>query len=324
LSRVDELSDASPIGVSAEPTTDPDLERARADRVVQGVPGVAPAPSVPDDLGGRSEPGDPGDPGDLGDLGEPITSAEPVDPSGWTAPGRPADASDGRPGENDDVWVVVPVHNEEGMIAAVVDELLHTFPHVVCVDDGSTDGSAAAVAGTRAHLVRHCVNLGQGAALQTGLSYALRRPGARWFVTFDADGQHRVDDARALVDVVRSGRCDAALGSRFLGAATDMPWRKRLVLRAAVALSPAARRLRLTDTHNGLRVFSRTVAEGLQITMNRMAHASEIVALLASGRWRVEEVPVTVRYTDYSTAKGQSLLNGVNILFDLSVKHTGA
>jgi polyprenyl-phospho-N-acetylgalactosaminyl synthase len=225
---------------------------------------------------------------------------------------------------HDDVWVVVPVHNEQGMIRSVVEGLRETFPHVVCVDDGSTDMSAAAVAATGAHLVRHCVNLGQGAAIQTGLAYALRQPGARWFVTFDADGQHRVEDAAAMVDVVRSGRCDAALGSRFLGAATDMPLRKRLALRAAVALSPTARRLRLTDTHNGLRVFGRPVAERLQITMNRMAHASEIVALLAAGGWRVEEVPVTVRYTDYSVAKGQSLLNGVNILFDLSMKHTGA
>jgi glycosyltransferase involved in cell wall biosynthesis len=225
---------------------------------------------------------------------------------------------------NRDVWVVVPVHNEQQMIGSVVDGLLETFPNVVCVDDGSTDGSAAAVAGTGAHLVRHWVNLGQGAALQTGLSYALRRPGARWFVTFDADGQHRVDDAGALVDAVRSGRCDAALGSRFLGAATGLPRRKRLALRAAVALSPAARRLGLTDTHNGLRALGRPVAEGLDITMNRMAHASEIVALLAVGGWRVEEVPVTVHYTDYSRAKGQSLLNGVNILFDLSVRHTGA
>lgn len=223
-----------------------------------------------------------------------------------------------------DAWVVVPVHNERQMIGRVVDDLLTAFPNVVCVDDGSTDGSAAAVAATGAHLVRHVVNLGQGAALQTGLSYALRRPGARWFVTFDADGQHRVDDARRLVEAVRSGCCDAALGSRFLGAATGISRRKRLALRAAVALSPAARRLGLTDTHNGLRAFGRPVAERLQITMNRMAHASEIVALLAAGGWRVAEVPVTVRYTEYSRAKGQSLINGVNILFDLSVRHTGA
>ncbi|HEV7761017.1 MAG TPA: glycosyltransferase, partial [Acidimicrobiales bacterium] len=101
--------------------------------------------------------------GGADDLGEPITSAEPVDPSGPvddatadTTAGDPGAAGD-EPGDHDDVWVVVPVHNAQGMIAAVVDELLEVFPHVVCVDDGSTDRSAAAVAATRAHLVRHCL-----------------------------------------------------------------------------------------------------------------------------------------------------------------------
>ena len=219
-----------------------------------------------------------------------------------------------------DTWVVVPVFNEEAVIATVVKDLLEAFPNVVCVDDGSTDGSAAAVAGTPAHLVRHPVNLGQGAALQTGMSYALARPGSQWFVTFDADGQHRVDDAVALVSELRTGSCDAALGSRFLADTRPVPWHKRMVLRSAAAASPSARRLRLTDTHNGLRAFNREVAQSLRITMNGMAHASEIVGFLSTGRWRVTELPVEVLYTEYSRAKGQSLLNGVNILFDLSLK----
>lgn len=239
------------------------------------------------------------------------------------------------------MWVVVPVFNEGGMIATVVKDLQRAFANVVCVDDGSTDHSVSEILGTPAHLVRHPMNLGQGAALQTGLSYALARPGSQYFVTFDADGQHRVEDAVAMVDRVRSGACDVALGSRFLGgggadperqadpepnavaaapAEAKVPRLKRMVLRGVAALSPSARRLALTDAHNGLRVFDRRVAENLRITMNGMAHASEIVAFLASGSWRIEEVPIEVRYTDYSRAKGQSLVNGVNILFDLTVK----
>src|SRR5512142_1300371 len=96
--------------------------------------------------------------------------------------------------DNSDVWIIIPVYNEEKVIAGVVDEVTLTFPNVVCVDDGSADQSAAEIAGTRAHLVRHPINLGQGAALQTGLRYALARDGGRFFVTFDADGQHRVED----------------------------------------------------------------------------------------------------------------------------------
>ncbi|HVL84618.1 MAG TPA: glycosyltransferase family 2 protein [Pseudonocardia sp.] len=221
---------------------------------------------------------------------------------------------------NDDVWVVIPVFNEAGVLESVVRETLAVFPNVVCVDDGSGDGSADIVLRTRAHLVRHPVNLGQGAALQTGLSYARNRPGAAYFVTFDADGQHRLEDAAAMVAVARSGEVDVVVGSRFLGSGRSVPPLKRLVLRTAALLSPSGRRLGLTDAHNGLRVFTRPVVDDLRITMNGMAHASEIVSYLGGSRWRVREVPVSIRYTEYSQAKGQSLVNGVTILFDLSVR----
>lgn len=222
---------------------------------------------------------------------------------------------------NDDAWVIIPVFNEAGMIAQVVADLQTAFSNVVCVDDGSSDGSADKIAATGAHLVRHPINMGQGAALQTGLSYALARTGSRYFVTFDADGQHQVSDAAHMVDVAGSERADVVLGSRFLGGNAHVPPLKRLVLRTIVALSPTARRMRLTDAHNGLRVFNRSAAEALRISMNDMAHASEIVALLARSSWTVREVPVTILYTDYSKSKGQSLLNGINIVFDLSFGH---
>jgi glycosyltransferase involved in cell wall biosynthesis len=223
-----------------------------------------------------------------------------------------------------DVWLVVPVYNEATVVAGVMAEALKTFPHIVCVDDGSRDGSAEAVAGTGVHLVRHPVNLGQGAALQTGISYALRQPGMRYVVTFDADGQHRVVDVEAMVEVVRAGDADVVLGSRFLGETAGVPLLKRVVLRTIAALSPTSRRLKLTDAHNGLRLLSRDAAARLRITMNGMAHASEIVGWLAKSGLRVREVPVTIVYTDYSKSKGQSLINGVNILFDLSVRQRGA
>lgn len=224
----------------------------------------------------------------------------------------------------EDAWVIIPVFNEASVVAGVVEEVLQTFPHVVCVDDGSSDHSVSEILKTDAHLVRHPTNLGQGAALQTGLAYALRRPGAQFFVTFDSDGQHRVEDACAMVEVARDGDADVVLGSRFLDHAREVPALKRLVLRTVMALSLAGRRLKLTDAHNGLRVFTRAPAQDIRITMNGMAHASEIVSYLARRRWRVVEVPVSIRYTDYSRGKGQSLLNGVNILFDLSMRQRGA
>ena len=225
--------------------------------------------------------------------------------------------------DNKDVWLVIPVYNEAQVIADVVEHARKTFPNIVCVDDGSRDGSAAAIAATGAHLVQHPINMGQGAALETGLRYALSRPGAEYFVTFDADGQHRVEDAQRMLEVARSGQADVVLGSRFLESKETVPWLKRVVLKTVVTLSPTARKLRLTDAHNGLRVFNRPAAEGLRIRINGMAHASEIVGKLARSDWRVSEIPVTILYTDYSMAKGQSLVNGVNILFELSLRHKG-
>lgn len=223
----------------------------------------------------------------------------------------------------DDVWLVIPAYNEGAVIADVVENARKTFPNIVVVDDGSTDGSADHIMTTGAHLVRHPVNLGQGAALQTGLSYALAQPGAQYFATFDADGQHQTADVEKMVAVLRGGTADVVLGSRFIEQSGQVPMIKRVVLRTAAAVSPTARKLKLTDAHNGLRVLNREAASQLRITMNGMAHASEIVGTLAKSALRVVEVPVDILYTEYSRAKGQSLVNGVNILFDISLRERG-
>ncbi len=221
--------------------------------------------------------------------------------------------SDGAP----DTWVVVPVFDEAQVITEVVGGLRTTFDHVVCVDDASRDGSPAAAEAAGAVVVRHPVNLGQGAAIATGLEFALAHPTTRYVVTFDADGQHRVSDAAAMVDRLRDGEVDALLGSRVLDGRTRLPALKRAVLRAAVAYSTVTSGLRTTDAHNGLRAMTAEVAASLHLTQNRMAHASEIVEQIGAGGWRWAEHPVEILYTRYSRAKGQSVWNSVNILTEL-------
>jgi glycosyltransferase involved in cell wall biosynthesis len=223
----------------------------------------------------------------------------------------------------DDVWLVIPAYNEGPVIADVIEGARKIFPNIVVVDDGSTDNSAEAIMSTGAHLVQHPVNLGQGAALQTGMKYALSQPGAEYFATFDADGQHQTHDVENMVAILRADEADVVLGSRFIEQTGEVPWIKRVVLRTAATISPTARKLNLTDSHNGLRVINRKAAAQLRITMNGMAHASEIVAFLASSDLRVTEVPVDILYTEYSRSKGQSLINGVNILFDISLRERG-
>lgn len=223
---------------------------------------------------------------------------------------------------NTDVWLVIPAYNEGPVIADVIAAALGTFTNIVCVDDGSVDRTAALAHGAGAHVVRHPVNLGQGAAIQTGVEYARAQPGAQIFVTFDADGQHQVKDVVAMVDRLRLEPLDIIVGTRF-GAGSGpghVPLIKRIVLKTVVLLSPRTRRLNLTDAHNGLRVFNRTVANGLNITMNGMGHASEFIAMISENHWRVAEQPVDILYTEYSMAKGQSLINGVNIMFDTAFR----
>jgi polyprenyl-phospho-N-acetylgalactosaminyl synthase len=217
-----------------------------------------------------------------------------------------------------DTWIVIPAFNEAAVIAEVVAGVRSVFDHVVCVDDGSSDGTGDIALRAGAHLVRHPVNLGQGAAIQTGVEYARRQPGAQIFATFDADGQHRVKDVAAMVDRLRAGDVDVVIGTRFAAESEGSrpPFLKRMVLQTAARLSRRGRRLGLTDTNNGLRVFNKTVADGLNITMSGMSHANEFVLLIAENHWRVAEEPVEVLYTEYSKSKGQPLLNGVNIIFD--------
>jgi len=207
--------------------------------------------------------------------------------------------------------------NEATVVGTVIEGLLKEFPHVVCVDDGSSDGSARVARAAGAVVVEHPVNLGQGAALQTGIEYALQDPDIDAVITFDADGQHQVNDAKAMLARIRSGEADVVLGSRFLAGAAEVSWLKRLVLRTAALQSRLATGLQLTDAHNGLRAFSAQVAARIQLRQDRMAHASELIQQLAELKPRLVEHPVRIIYTDYSKAKGQSLLNGVNILADL-------
>lgn len=204
----------------------------------------------------------------------------------------------------------------------MIADLRSVFDHVVCVDDGSQDDTGAVALRAGAHLVRHPVNLGQGAAIQTGIEYARSQPGAGVFVTFDADGQHRVKDVMRMIDRLTAEDVDIVIGTRFAdqGVHSEVPVLKRIVLRTAVWLSPRSRRLNLSDAHNGLRVFNRKVAGGLDIAISGMGHASEIVALVDENNWRVTEEPVEILYTDYSKSKGQPLVNGVNIVFDVFLR----
>lgn len=215
------------------------------------------------------------------------------------------------------LWIVIPAYNEAATIASVVRSLRASGYSSVCVvNDGSADSTAELARASGAHVLDHVTNFGQGAALQTGIRYALAR-GAGFICTFDADGQHAPRSIRDLLEALEWTQSDVAVGSRFLGGEASVPFFRRVLLRAAVIFTRLHARVPVTDTHNGLRVFTRRAAESIEIEQPGMAHASEILQKLGALRLKIIEVPVTIAYTAHSRKKGQSGFDSVKILLDL-------
>jgi len=240
--------------------------------------------------------------GDVGTIKAPV-GGDPIAPSQRAA-------------RTDDVWVIVPAYNEGERLAPTLRSLCSRYANVVVVDDGSRDDTAAVAERHPVWVLRHIINLGQGAALQTGLSFALGR-GAEYLVTFDADGQHAPEEIERLVEPIRNGSVDVTLGSRFLGCTVGLPRARWLVLKLGVLFTLVFSRVRVTDAHNGLRAFTRRAAQQLRIRHNRMAHASEILDQMREHALTFCEVPVTIRYTDDTMAKGQSSWNSLKIVGQL-------
>ena len=217
-----------------------------------------------------------------------------------------------------DTFIVVPAYNEAPALAGALAPLFAAGYSVVVVDDGSTDETRQVASALPAYVLRHPINLGQGAALQTGTTFALRC-GAAYVVHFDADGQHQAADVVRLVAPLRAGEADVALGSRFLRPedSAQAPALRRWLLRAGTIVNGLLTGMWLSDAHNGLRAFTRAAASQIDLRENRQAHASEILSLIRRAKLRYVECPVTIRYTPYSRAKGQSGWNAFNIVFDL-------
>lgn len=190
---------------------------------------------------------------------------------------------------------------------------------VIVVDDHSEDETAKLAFESGAIVIKHPMNLGQGAALQTGFNFALKE-GADIVITFDADGQHRIEDALKMVEVIAADQADIVCGSRFLGAKSfNMPLSKKIWLRLATIFVRITTGVKVTDAHNGLRALSKKALKLISIKQNRMSHASEIISNIRKHRLRYKEIPVTILYTEYAIAKGQKLKNSFNIVKELFI-----
>ena len=217
-----------------------------------------------------------------------------------------------------DVYIIIPVFNEAATLRSVLFNLeAHGFSNIIIVDDGSTEDIFYGISDLPVYYLRHRTNLGQGAALQTGFEFA-KRFNPSIVITFDADGQHDAGSLPSLLRPLEKAEVDVTLGSRFLELKQDkMPSRRKWMLKAARLINFLFTGLLLSDAHNGLRAMNNKALHAVSLKENRMAHASEFILQLKKHRLQFREVPVSIRYTDYSRKKGQQSSDSIKILFDL-------
>ena len=207
---------------------------------------------------------------------------------------------------------VVPVYNENPeKLATVLANLKNYVEDIVVVDDGSAFNYALHI--PHYTLLKHEINRGQGAALQTGTDYAIKH-GAQIIVHIDGDGQHKPENILALIKPIQQGRADIVFGSKFLDKTNRIPWtKKNLIIPIARIINFLFSGLLLSDAHNGLRAFRADVSDKLYLSQDRMAHATEYLQLVKKNRLRYAEVGVNVNYHCY----GQNIDGGIKIVKEL-------
>ena len=215
------------------------------------------------------------------------------------------------------VYIIVPAYNEEKCIDKTIKDLRdHGYKNIIVINDGSTDKTGKIAKDNKVILISHPINLGQGSSIQTGLEHALLS-GADIVVTFDSDGQHRASDIADLLEPIINDKAEVTLGSRFLNKNSNTPWIKQILLKGGAFILFLMYGIMLTDTHNGLRAFTANAASRMKLESRGMEHASEIIEKIKLEKLRYLEVPVTIKYTSYSTKKGQRISNSLNILFKM-------
>jgi glycosyltransferase involved in cell wall biosynthesis len=233
------------------------------------------------------------------------------------------------------IAILIPIYNDLIELNKFLPRLISVISNttvaeqysfiVIIVDDGSRTTAAPMVNNLSAHsenieiyLLRHPINLGQGAALQTALEFARDSVGAHFFATMDSDGQHSENDLVPMLSALKECNCDIIFGNRFRSPdSSGIPSSRKFLLKAAVIFEKVLTGLNLNDAHNGYRVFNRKCAELIELKLNRMAHATEFKQIVKKNNLKYGEHPVQITYSNESLAKGQKNSGAFVIIRDL-------
>jgi len=217
------------------------------------------------------------------------------------------------------VFCVIPAYHEEKNIAKVIQRVLDYVDFLVVIDDGSKDQTyteAIKIKSEKLKVLKHPINLGQGASLQTGNEYAIKQ-GADIIIHFDADGQFLAEEIKKVINPIIEENADIVFGSRFLEIKSDIPkFKKNIIMPMAKIFNYVFFGIKTSDPQSGFRAMKAEVTQKIKIENNRMAHCTEILAKAHKHKLKIKEVPITVLYEEF----GQKFSGGFKIIKDLFFK----
>lgn len=213
-----------------------------------------------------------------------------------------------------DLYIILPAYNEESRIHLCLQKIVDLgFSNIIVVNDASTDDTASIAASyDEVTVVSHLINLGPGGATQTGFEYAINN-NAEYIATIDADFQHDPSDLVKLYDRITSEKYDLIVGSRFLDK-NSIPFLRILYNKVGNLISYILTNKYLTDSQSGLKIMRADLAEKIAIETNGFEFCMEIISSAKSRKAKISEIPVSVRYDEATTRKGQNFSSGVSMM----------
>ncbi len=216
------------------------------------------------------------------------------------------------------MWIVLPAYNEETVIKDVIREIQAAgYRNIIVVDDGSHDQTFEKAKEMDVIALRHPINRGKGAATKTGIE-AAKLLGAGIIVTMDSDGQHNPADIARLIEPIQKNHCDVVLGTRLKNP-KGMPWYKIIANHIGNAITWYFYGLYVSDSQSGFRAYSRHASELINTKTDRYEYDSEVIREIYLYKLKYREVPIEVRYTEYSMGKvqKQGFINGLKTFYKI-------
>lgn len=218
------------------------------------------------------------------------------------------------------VIIGIPAFNEEKNIASILVKLKKISDVIVVCNDGSSDLTKEIAEKLGAVVVNHPKNLGYGSAIKT-IFQKSKELDADILVTFDADGQHRVEDIEGVLEPIKQNGADIVIGSRFLGKyESDVPNYRKLGIKVITKITNASIKEKLTDSQSGFRAYSKNVIKELTLSDIGMGISTEVLIKASNKNFRICEVPITVLYSDNSSTHNP-ISHGTSVLLS-TIKYT--